>query len=133
MCRLITFNTFFRTILFSMWTDAHILRHCSRSLSQPCSSRTGEPLSLGAQSLTAAKSCCPISVRLQPGKLAHAARPFTHTSFSSSARTLFPVARRLWPSCHFDLWGLETWLGVLKSNTTSSLTEALLLSKYGNR
>ncbi len=46
---------------------ARILRQCARSLSQPCSRRAGEQLLLGVQPLAAAMSCCPISVRLQPG------------------------------------------------------------------
>ncbi len=67
----------------------HFGRHCSRSLSQPNSSLAGEQLSLCAQPLAAAKSCCPISVRLQIGELAHPARPHNSQGFfKSSARTL---------------------------------------------
>ncbi len=49
--------------------DACILRYYSRSTSQPISSRADEHMTLGAQPLVAAKSCCLISVQLQIAEL----------------------------------------------------------------
>ncbi len=102
--------------------NARISGHCSRSLSQPCGSRTGEQLAMGAQPLAASKSCCPISVPLQIGELTHAARPHNCHSFlikrTHSARIKFSMSK----ACHFDIWGIETWPGGYTYHTTPSCT-----------
>ncbi len=74
-----------KPLAFGWLTRAHlqlrIPRHCSGSLGQPSSNRTGEQMQLGAQPLAAVKLPCPISVRLQKGEPANTVSPHNSQPF----------------------------------------------------